>query len=378
MSNVQGVIRSCVTVIAMLACAMAAGACTQASGHQAGCSGPLQASASGRAPSDGPAQAMVSRYLHALSSRRPVATMEQPANGAGACSLRALDRWLRGIPVARLQVVTTTVGGAPGGITDVLATLSARLGTPPGTISINLGQRMLAVSGGSSPRIAADVSSVRVGIPAGLAALPHATYAVSPSGVVVSDGASAADARMALAALDGSYLTMARRYGGLGLRHPVVALLPSRQVAERLVGYQISPWEAGMEIQGLVLMIGPEWCCGDYRQGIVVHELAHAATRRMVLGTPISLVEGVARYEEQNWDNAHGAPYPGYLLAGAYRSGWSGTSAWGWEFQEWYRVSAVALRQRYDDGAAVVREVVRDAGVAGLRRLCRAFAPTAA
>jgi hypothetical protein len=365
--------RPFLTAALVLACALAASSCSQAVGGAVACSGPLEAAGSGPAPSVHAAEAAASRYLRALAGGRSVAGMERPQNGAGGCSLRALDGWMRRVPLAQLRVVTASIGDAKPGTVDVLVTLSARLGGPPGTVSISLGQRVLEVAGGRQPRIAADLSSVRGGRPSGLAAVPDATYAVSPSGVVVSDGASAADARMALEALNGSYLAMARRYGSLGLRRPIVALLPSRQVVEQVVGYPVSPWEAGLEIQGLVFMIGPEWCCGDWRQGIVVHELAHAATRRMVLATPTSMVEGVAAYEEQNWDAAHGAPLPAYPLADAYRTGWQGTSAWGWEFSEWYRVPQRVLYLRYDDGAAVVRQVVREAGTSGLRRLARAF-----
>lgn len=57
----------------------------------------------------------------------------------------------------------------------------------------------------------------------------------------------------------------------------------------------------------------------------------------------------------------------------AYQSGWNGASAWQWEFEEWYRVSQAELRLRYSDGAVVVREVVREAGVRGLRALTRAL-----
>jgi hypothetical protein len=373
MRDVQVVLRTLAIGVVAAALGVAAGACSDAAGVPAGCSGGLQAAGAGPAPRAGAAAALVTRYLHAVAAGRPAGGLQQAVNPAGACSLRWLDGWLRGVPIARLTVIAVPIGGASAGTVDVLATLSARLGRPPGTVAISLGQRVLEVAGRDHPRIAADVTSVRGSRPSGLAAIPHATYQVSGSGVVVSDGATHADARLALAALDGSYMTMARRYGALALPHPIVALLPSRLAAEHLVGYPISPWEAGMEIQGLVLMIGPEWCCGGYRQGIVVHELAHAATRRMVIGTPVSMVEGVARYEEENWDSAHGLPLPDFPLADAYRAGWDGASAWQWEFQEWYRVSQSALRLRYADGAAVVREVVREAGVRGLRALTRAF-----
>jgi hypothetical protein len=373
MRDLQVVLRRLAICVTAATLGVASCACSEAVGGAAGCSGGLQAASPGRAPQAGAAASFVVRYLHQLAGGRPVAGLQHAVNTAGACSMRRLDVWMRRIPIASLKVIAVPIGGASPGTVDVLATLSARLGRPPGTISISLGQRVLAVADGAHPRLAADVSSVRSGGPSGLAAIPNATYRVAGSGVVVSDGATGADVRLALGALNGSYVRMARRYGGLALPHPIVALLPNRLVAEHLVGYPVSPWEAGMEIQGLVLMMGREWCCGGYRQGIVVHELAHAATRRMVIATPTSLLEGVARYEEENWDTAHGVPLPELPLADAYRSGWSGGSAWQWAFGEWYRVSQVALRLRYADGAAVVREVVRESGVGGLRALTRAF-----
>ncbi|MGN6379114.1 MAG: hypothetical protein ACTHNU_09205, partial [Gaiellales bacterium] len=91
--------------------------------------------------------------------------------------------------------------------------------------------------------------------------------------------------------------------------------------------------------------------------------------RLMVVGDPISLVEGVARYEEQRWDAAHGAPYPTSDLSAAYLRGWNAGAAWQWGFSQWYDVPEAERRLRYQDGAAVLREVVREAGVRGLRRL---------
>ncbi|MGN6379743.1 MAG: hypothetical protein ACTHNU_12380, partial [Gaiellales bacterium] len=204
-----------------------------------------------------------------------------------------------------------------------MATITARLGRPPGTIPISLGQRVLAVSGGAQPKIVADISRGHGASFDGLAAIPHARFAVGHAGVVISDGAPPADSRLALAAVDGAYPGLARRYGATALPAPIVVIVPSRKAAEGVVGYPISQWEAGSEYGGLVILVRPEWCCGPFSQGIVVHELTHAATRLMVVGDPISLVEGVARYEEQRWDAAHGAPYPTSDLSAAYLRGWN-------------------------------------------------------
>jgi hypothetical protein len=278
--------------------------------------------------------------------------------------------WLAGIPIARAHITSVWIGNAGPGTAAVLVTVAARLGKPPGTIWISLGQRAFAVSGGPRPKIVADVSHLKDTSTDGLAAIPRATYEVGTSGVVVSDGAPAADAHLALAAIDRAYPMLTRRYASTRLDDPIVILVPNRQTGENIVGYPISTWEAGSELGGLILLMQPDWCCGQtFKQGIVVHELTHAATRRLDPGTPISLIEGLARYEEQRWDVAHGIIYPTQDLAAAYERGWHAAGAWQWPFSAWYDVSHRQLALQYQDGAAVVREVVREAGLRGLRRL---------
>jgi hypothetical protein len=334
------------------------------------CSGTVLAPVPGPRPSAAAAQRVASAYMRSLTAGRPASGVEKPVDGAGRCSLARMRGWLAGIPIARAHITTAWIGNADSGTAAVLVTITARLGKPPGTIWISLGQRALAVSGGPRPKIVADISHVEDTSSDGLAAIPQATYAVGRSGVVVSDGAPAGDTRNALAAIDQAYPMLARRYAAGRLADPIVIIVPNRQVGESIAGYPISTWEAGSEQGGLILLVRSGWCCGQTdKQGIVVHELTHAATRALDRGTPISLIEGLARYEEQRWDTAHGYPYPTAGLAAAYRRGWRAAGAWQWPFSTWYDVSQPQLEVRYQDGAAVVREVVRESGVPGLRRL---------
>jgi hypothetical protein len=341
-----------------------------AAADTAGCSGKLLAPMSVPRPSAAAAQRAASAYIRALAAGRPASGMERPADGAGRCSLARMHGWLSGIPIARVRVTSVRIGNAGRGTAAVLVTITARLGKPPGTIWVSLGQRALAVSGGPQPKIVADISHLRDTSSDGLAAIPRATYAVGRSGVVVSDGAPAGDTRNALAAIDQAYPMLARRYAAARLDDPIVIIVPNRQVGEDIAGYPMSTWEAGSELGGLILLVRSGWCCGQaVKQGIVVHELTHAATRALDPGTPISLIEGLARNEEQRWDTAHGHPYSTADLAAAYERGWHAAGAWQWPFSTWYDVSQEQLALRYQDGAAVVREVVREAGLRGLRRL---------
>ena len=359
------------TLVALLAVAAVAAGCSSsgAVAGTAGCSGKLLAPVAGARPSAAAAQRAASAYMHALTAGRPGSAMEQPVDGAGRCSLARMRDWLAGIPIARARITSVWIGDAGRGTASVLVTITARLGRPPGTIWISLGQRAFAVSGGPQPKIVADISHLKDTSTDGLAAIPRATYAVGRSGVVVSDGAPARDVHLALSAVDQAYPMLTRRYLSTRLDDPIVIIVPNRQTGENIVGYPISTWEAGSELGGLILLIRPDWCCGAFRQGIVVHELTHAATRALDPGTPISLIEGLARYEEQRWDVAHGIIYPTQDLAAAYDRGWHAASAWQWPFSAWYDVGPQRLAVQYQDGAAVVREVVREAGLRGLRRL---------
>jgi hypothetical protein len=311
-------------------------------------------------------------YLQALTGHRPV-DLAQPT-GPDACqSLRSLRSWLSRVPVEKLHVVAVPIGSAGPHAVAVLATVTGRLGHNPGTIAISLGQHVLAVGGGALPRVIADVSAQYGPASDGLAAIRSATYLVGSSGVVVSDEAPASDARMARSVLDAVYPRLSRRYRAMRLPAPIVAIVPDLQTAEEVIGTPVTRYDAGIELGGLVVLIERAWCCGTVqREGIVAHELTHAAARRLVTG-PISMVEGIARYEEENWDTAHAAPLSQAGLAAAYRSGWSSTTPWESGLNLWYQVPSDELELRYLDAAAIVRQGFEQAGLAGFRRLATAF-----
>jgi hypothetical protein len=109
------------------------------------------------------------------------------------------------------------------------------------------------------------------------------------------------------------------------------------------------------------------------RDALLVHELTHVASAALVAGCPLSMVEGVARYEEQGYALAAGARWPLTYLAAAYRRGYPSTERWRWTFGHWMLRRPLPTWLAYEDGAAIVRAVVGDGGDAGLRRLGAAF-----
>ncbi len=108
---------------------------------------------------------------------------------------------------------------------------------------------------------------------------------------------------------------------------------------------------------------------------MLVHELTHVASAPLVAGGPLSLVEGVARYEEQQYAIAAGLDWPFRYLAAAYERGYPSLARWRWTFGHWMLRGAAPTWLAYEDGAAIVRAVLRDGGDAGLRRLAAAPPP---
>jgi len=337
-----------------------------------GCGGGLHGPGGGT-PHRQAAAATAAAYLRAAASHRPTTSFAQPGNAAACTALHTLAAWLGRVPVRHLHVSAVPVGAAGAHGIAVLATLHARLGHAPGTVSVSLGQRVLAVAGGAHPRVTNDLSAARGASQDGLAAIPDATYLVGRSGVVVSAGTPASDGRLARRVMDGVYPRLARSFGGTRLPAPLIVIVPQWQIAEDVIGTQVPRYDAGIEYNGIVALLESQWCCGPVqREGIVVHELTHAAASGLV-GGPRSMVEGVARYEEENWDAAHGAPLDLSSLAAAYRHGWSSATSWQSGLDLWYDVSGDQLDLRYLDGAAIVRQVIAHSGLAGLRRLAKAL-----
>ena len=81
----------------------------------------------------------------------------------------------------------------------------------------------------------------------------------------------------------------------------------------------------------------------------------------------------MARYEEQRYAVAAGAGWPFRYLAAAYGRGYPSLQRWRWTFGHWMLRRPLPTWLAYEDGAAIVRAVVRDGGDAALRRLGAAF-----
>jgi hypothetical protein len=333
------------------------------------CAGPISTATSPVTPSPAAAASTAAAYLHSLGDHHPRRSLERPATAAARCSIDQLRSWLGGIPIEQLHVIAEPLGATRAHSVAVLATLTARLGKPPGTTAISLGQRELIVSGGGHPVVTDDISVAEAVASDGLASIPKATFAVGRSGVIASDGASAADVRLALDTMDDAYPALTHRYDSGNLPAPLVMLVPDWHTAELVEGVPVARRDAGAESNGLVVLIEQAWCCDTTaKSGIVVHELTHAATDVMLRIAPRSLVEGVARYQEQQWDAAHGDPWQLDVLAAAYRHGWSDSTPWQSGLGLWYDVGRRELALRYNDGAAVVRAIVARSGIAGLKR----------
>jgi hypothetical protein len=333
------------------------------------CAGPVSTAASHVTPSQAAAATTAATYLQSLGDHHPRLSLERPATSAARCSIDHLRSWLGGVPIEQLHVIAEPLGRIRAHSVAVLATLTARLRNPPGTTAISLGQRELVVSGGSHPVVTDDISVAEAVASDGLAAIPKATFAIGRSGVIASDGAPAADVRLALDTMDGAYPALTHRYDSGNLPPPLVMLVPDWHTAELVEGVPVARRDAGVESNGLVVLIERAWCCDTTdKSGIVVHELTHAATGVMLRIAPRSLVEGVARYQEQQWDAAHGDAWRLDDLAAAYRRGWSDSTPWQSGLGLWYDVSRRELALRYNDGAAVVRAIVTRSGVPGLKR----------
>jgi hypothetical protein len=363
------------------ALAVLAPACGGGAGGPARCPGGLD-----RAPSAGtPRQAVVDRtvagYLRALAAHRTGSGYEAAATTAARCSLDHLAGFLHRIPISRLQV-TTAESRAPGrGGEVVVATLTARL--QPGGTAVSLGQRALLVATvAGRPAVRADLTGTPEGAGTaqdGLAAIPGAAYAVGSSAVVVDDAGSPSQLATVRAVTDRVWPQLVAAFGPHG--PPVVVIVPSWAVGERVADIPLDRWEAGVELNGLVLLIAPSWLCGGcdpaLARGIVVHELTHVVTQRAVALAPVSLVEGVARLEEERYDAARGDPFPEAELVNAYARGWSDLESWEQLSSLWYQVPGGELDLRYLDAAAVLRAAEQDAGPGGFGKLAAALSAQA-
>ena len=165
------------------------------------------------------------------------------------------------------------------------------------------------------------------------------------------------------------------RLPGRHPRAPVIFMTASWDAAQRVSGVPMPHEAVGAEYAGQIYLDVPGWSRQAVvaRDALLVHELTHVASAALVVRCPLSFVEGVARYEEQRYAVAAGAGWPFRYLAAAYEQGYPSSRRWRWTFGHWMLRRPLATWLAYEDGAAIVRALVRDGGDAGLRRLGAAF-----
>jgi hypothetical protein len=305
---------------------------------------------------------------------------ENPFAGAHAAALRYMRRREAHFHPSRVRV-ELAVMSRKGRTETVLASTSVSLGGGPGTVFTDVGRRALVLARrGGRLRVVADLTnSGRYSLAReGLAAMPRRSRIVAGRrSVVVADpdvpaGSRAEVARVVAAVMPG----LDARYLLPGARAhvPLIYMTGDWSTAERVAGVEMPQEAIGAEYDGVVYLRAGEWAGQDevQRDALLVHELTHVASAGVVVGGPLSLIEGVARYEEQRYVESQGLRWPYRYIAAAYRSGYPSLERWRWS-NGWGVHGTLPTWLAYEDGAAIVGAVIRDGGDAGLRRLGAAF-----
>jgi hypothetical protein len=359
----------------LVAAALAAGC---SNGRAAPASSALPATAA--TPSAPTARAVALRYFRRALAHRPTRRLTAPGTPAERRSLRRLEQWLASIPAHDVHGAAVPLPSRSPATASVLVTMRGRLGRGPGNAIVGFGgRRLLLRRGGGGWRVVAD-ESWRPGSGVardGLSAVPNARYVTGPNALVVN-AAGASETDMTRAELGAAeFPRLLSRYARSGFdRTPVIFLLRDWRQAEGIAGVSFPHEVVGAEYRGLVFLDVPIWSRADEigARGVVVHELTHLTSAGLVRGTPLSLVEGLARYEEDEYDRRMGAPRSTSPLAAAYRDGYPTVTRWGWAISNrWQLTSSLPIQLAYDDGAAVTRAVLTRDGLTGLRRLAAGF-----
>ena len=304
-----------------------------------------------------------------------------PYAGARQVAAHYLRRRETRVRIAELRVHVTTLSSHRRSET-VLATGSARLGRPPGTAWVGIGQRVLVLRRrGGRLRVVADVTRgghYPIGRDGAAAMPPRSRFRAGRQVVVVSapdvPAAEAAEAvRVANRELPG--LIARYRLPGRHPRAPVIFLVDSWDAAQRVSGVPMPHEAVGAEYAGLVYLEAPEWARVDTaaRDALLVHELTHVASAALVKDGPLSLIEGVARYEEQRYAVAAGRRLALPVSGGGVPARLPLAAAVAVAVRALGGAHAASTWLAYEDGAAIVRAVVHDGGDAALRRLRAAF-----
>jgi hypothetical protein len=306
--------------------------------------------------------------------------VESPFAGAHSAALRYMRRREARFHPSRVRV-ELSVMSRKGRTETVLASTSVSLGGGHGTVFVDVGRRALVLARrGGRLRVVADLTrSGRYSLATeGLTAMPgRSRIVVGRRAVVVAEPDVPAGSRAEVARVAGAVMPgLNARYLLPGQRShlPLIFMTDSWSTAERVAGVEMPQEAIGAEYDGIVYLRAGEWAGEDEveRDALLVHELTHVASAALVAGGPLSLVEGVARYEEQRYVASRGERWPYRYIAAAYRAGYPSLERWRWS-HGWGVHGTLPTWLAYEDGAAIVAAVIRDGGDAGLRRLGAAF-----
>lgn len=363
----------------VLAAALAAGC----SSSQAPAPSPAEPSAPAvpaKASGDRAARTVALRYVRRAASGRPAGALAAPRTAAGRRSLRELERWLGSIPAHDVQGAAVAQASGSPGSASVLVTVRGRLGSGAGNAAVGFGGLRVRLRRGAGGWRVVAYQAHRPGsdvAPDGLSAIPHARYVSGPGSLVVNAAGAPADDVASVQLAAEAFPRLVSRYAPPGFdRTPVIFLLRSWSQADSVARITFPHEAVGAEYRGMVFIDVPAWSLADEvgARGVVVHELAHVASAGLVRGVPLSLMEGLARYEEDEYDRRAGAPRTDAPLAAAYRAGYPTVTRWAWAIpNQWQLHSGGSIQLAYDDGAAVTRAVLDRDGLAGLRRLAAGF-----
>jgi len=362
----------------VLAAALAAG-CSSSQARPASSAAPTTLSAATR-PGGAAARSVALRYVRGAAAGRPVAGLASPRTAAGRRSLQGLERWLGSIPAHDIEGVAASRPSDAPGSASVLVTVRGRLGPGAGNAAVGFGgfQVRLRRGAGGWRVVAYESRRAGAGIARdGLSAIPHARYVSGADALVVNAAAAPADDVNRAQVAAEAFPRLVSRYAPPGFdRTPVIFLIRDWRQAEDVTRITFPHEAVGAEYRGMIFIDVPAWHLADEvgARGVVVHELTHVASAGLVRGVPLSFMEGVARYEEDEYDRRAGGPRTGAPLAAAYRAGYPTVTRWAWAIpNQWQLHDAGSIQLAYDDGAAVTRAVVNRHGVAGLHRLAAEF-----
>jgi hypothetical protein len=329
-------------------------------------------------------------YLRAVAAgdSATAARLARPDGRRARRSLRQLADWLGRLPIRRLRAEggQVVIRGAEGA--GVRIALFARVGLrPPYSPWVRLGERTLALRFARGHwRVSSEATGElgAGGVVYGLSVFRHPLAVEREHVTVLYDGGAFTglaaelgdDAEQALPGL-------LERYGGdRASRRPVVFLVPDRATGERLAGIDITRGETpeGWQAGRFAYVDASRWGADaePERAAVVVHELTHLVTRRLLRGSPQSLLEGVASYEQDRYLRERGYLLPLGGLAAELERGFSAVDLWRSRRFDWGLGDRDEVQLAYADALAMARAVVeRDGGVPALRRLGSAFAALA-